>query len=82
MLGTGDVAEFPDKQKKHRDLHKMRRQRKLFQMKEQGKTLARDLSKTDISNMPDRELKVMIIITLTIHEKRVEDMSETLNRGK
>ena len=39
---------------------------------------ARDLSKTDISNMPDNEFKAMIIRTLTRLEKRVEDISKTL----
>ena len=48
-------------------------------MKEQDKALARELSKTNISNMPDRTFKVMIIRILTGLEKRVEHMSETLN---
>ena len=38
-------------------------------MKEQDKTTARDLSETDINNMPHRDFKVMIIKTLTGHEK-------------
>ena len=41
--------------------------------------MPRYLNETDISNMPDREFKGMIIRTLTGLEKRVEDMSETLN---
>jgi len=57
----------------------MRRQRNLSQTKEQNKAMVRDPSKTDISNMPDGEFKVMIIRMLTGLEKRVEDMSETLN---
>ena len=48
-------------------------------MKEQGKAMTRDLSETDISKMPYREFKVMIISIITRLEKRVEDMSETLN---
>ena len=43
----------------------MRRQRHLFQMKEQDEAMARDLSETDISNIPDGEFKVMIIGILT-----------------
>ena len=35
--------------------------------------------KTDISNMSDREFKAVIIRILTGLEKRVEDMSDTLN---
>ena len=48
-------------------------------MKVQEKATARDLSKTDINSIPDTEFKLMIIRILTGLEKRVEDMSETLN---
>ena len=49
-------------------------------MEEKDKITARDLSEMDISNMPDREFKVMIIKILTGFEKTVEDISETLNK--
>ena len=42
------------------------------------KTTARELSEMDISNMPDKEFKVMVIKILTILEKKLEDISETL----
>ena len=45
-------------------------------MKEQDKAMDRDLNKTDISNMPDREFKAVIIRIFSGLEKRVEDMSE------
>ena len=48
-------------------------------MKEQAKATVRDLSETDISNMPDTEFKTMSIRILTELEKRVEDVNETLN---
>ena len=49
-------------------------------MKEQDKAMGRNLSKTDISNMPDGEFKAMIRRLLSRLEKRVkEDISETLN---
>ena len=48
-------------------------------MKEQDKATTRDLSKTNIRNMPDKEFKAMIKRILTGLEKKVEDMSETLN---
>ncbi|VFV42484.1 Hypothetical predicted protein, partial [Lynx pardinus] len=59
----------------------MRRQRqwKLYQMKEGLKVMARNLSKTDIRTMSDREFKVIIIKILTGLEKRVEGMSKILN---
>ena len=57
----------------------MRRQRSIFPMKERNQTTGTDQSETIISNMPDREFNVMFIKTLTGLEKRVEDISETLN---
>ena len=56
------------------------RQRNRSQRKEQDKITVKDLSEMDISNMPDREFKVMIIKILTGFEKTVEDISETLNK--
>lgn len=47
-------------------------------MKEQDKIMARDLNEMEI-NMSNREVKVMIINTLTKLEKRVENISESLN---
>lgn len=47
-------------------------------MKEQDKAMANDLSETNISSMPDTELKAMTITILTGFEKRVEDISEIL----
>ena len=66
-----DVAEFPNTEK-HRKLHKMR-QRNMSQMKEKEKTIARHLSQTEISNMLDREIKVMVIKILAGLEVTVED---------
>ena len=50
---------------------KMRRQRYFLQRKEQNQTTARHISRMDISNMPNREFKVMIIKILTVLEKGV-----------
>ena len=61
---------------RHRDLDKMRRQRNVSKMKEQDKAMVKDLCETDISNMSEREFKLMIIRILTRLEKRVQDMSE------
>ena len=48
------MADFP-KIKKDTELHKMRRQRTMSQMKEQDKITARQLNEMEISNIPDRE---------------------------
>ena len=47
-------------------------------MKEGDKITARDLNKTEIRCL--REFKVIFIKILTGLEKKVEDMSETLNK--
>ena len=53
----------------------MRRQ-KFIPVKEQDKALARDLSETGISNMPDREFKAAITKILTGFEKRVRTLTQ------
>ena len=49
-------------------------------MKEQDKIRARELNEMEITNMPDREFKVMAIKILTGFQKEVGDLSETLNK--
>ena len=48
-------------------------------MKEQDKAMARDLNRTDASNMPYNKFEVMIIRIFTGLEIRVKDISVTLN---
>lgn len=60
----------------------MRRQKNVLQMKEQNKATARDLGKTDISNIPDRQFKVMITKILTGLEEGVECISDDPNTDK
>lgn len=76
---AGNVAEFLNTEP-GRELDKMRRQRAMSQIKEEDKTTARELSKRDIYNMSDGNVKVMIIKVLNGCEKRVEDLSEILNK--
>ena len=65
---------------RHRELDKMRRQSTMSQMKQKDKITAREPNETLISNMPDREFKVMVIKIFSRLEKRVEDFSEILNK--
>ena len=51
-------------------------------MKEKYQATVRNLTKTDVNNIPDREFKVVIIKILIGLEKRMEDISETLNKKK
>ena len=48
----------------------------MSQINEWGKITARDLSETEISNIPGREFKVMIIKILTGFETRVEGQQD------
>ena len=50
-------------------------------MNEHDKVMARDLSKTDISNMTGGEFKAAILRILTGLEKGMEDFRETLTTG-
>ena len=52
----------------------------MSQMKGKDKITARELNETEISNMTDREFKVMIINILTGLEERLECISEILNK--
>lgn len=47
--------------------------------KEQGKSPERDLNKTEISYLPEKEIKVMVIEMLTDH-RRVNEHRENFNR--
>ena len=51
----------------------MKRQRNMFQMKEQENIKVKELNVTEISNILDKEFKVIVIKTLTGLEKRVDD---------
>ena len=42
----------------------------------------KELNETEISNVPDKEFKVMIIRILPRLEKRVKELSETSNKKK
>lgn len=44
--------------------------------------IARELNEMEVSNMPDKEFKVTVINIITGHEKRVENLSETLKKEK
>ena len=51
----------------------MGRQRNMFQMKEQNKVPKKELSKMELSNLPDAEFKMLVIRILS-------DLSESFNK--
>ena len=58
----------------------MRIQRDILQMKVQDKISEKELNETEISNMPDKEFKIMVIKMLTEHEKRVDEFTVDFNK--
>lgn len=67
-------------------MDKMPRRRNSFQMKEQDKVTARNLSRTDTSNMPDGKFQITIIrifaglekrLDLTLHLKELQKEQKT-----
>ena len=67
---------FPNTQKT--ESSKMPRQRNSSQKKEQEEVTARNLIKTDISNIPESEFKTTLIRILAGLEKSIEDTMESL----
>ena len=67
LSGLGDITGFLMQGRRYRH-RKNTKYRNLSQKKEQDKALTRDLSKTEISNMPEGEFR-----------KKMEDIRETLS---
>ena len=57
----------------------MRRQRNMFQMKEQDKFSEKELNKTEISNVPDKENKLTVMKMLMGLENRIDENHENFN---
>ena len=49
-------------------------------MKEQDTTSGKNLNETEISNLPDKEFKVMVIKMLTKLRRRMNEHSENVNK--
>lgn len=58
----------------HRELRKIRGKKKkyIFQMKEQDKTPKNFLNEMEVSNLSDKEFKIMVITLLTELERRIQ----------
>ena len=60
----------------------MEKLRNMFQMKEQNKTSGKNLNEMEISNLPDKEFKVIIIMMLTELWKRMNTVRTSTKRWK
>ena len=47
--------------KPHSQIDKMKRQRTVYQMKEQGKTPEKQINEVEIGNLPEKEIRIMIV---------------------
>lgn len=75
----GGIADLIQS-KKHRNPVGMKRQRNMFQTKEQGKTPEKGINETEVSNLFNKEFKVIVIKMLIKLGKIIEDLSENFNK--
>ena len=68
----------------HRKTDKMKRQRTMYQMKEQDKTSEKQLNEVEIGNLPEKEFRIMIVRMIQDLGKRmeakIEKMQEMFNK--
>ena len=56
----------------------MKRQRAMYQMKEQGKTPEKQLNEVEIGNLPEKEFRIMIVKMIQDLGKRLEAKIEQM----
>ena len=64
----------------HKESRKTKIQRNIFQTKEEDKTSEKNLSETEISNLPNKEFKLMMIAMFTKFGSRMNKLSENFNK--
>ena len=68
----------------HRKIDKMKRQRAIYQMKEQEKSPEKQLNEVEIGNLPEKEFRIMIVKMIQDHgirmEAKIEKMQEMINK--
>ena len=64
----------------HRELGKIWRQKNTIQTKEQDKPSEKKISKTEISNLPDTNFKIIVIKMLTELGRKKWKNSENFNK--
>ena len=60
----------------------MKQQRNIAQMKEQDRNSQDQINKEQISNLPEREFRIMIVKMLQRRENRMKKMQKTINTVK
>ena len=68
----------------HRKIDKMKRQKAMYEMKEQDKTPEKQLKEVEIGNLPEKEFRIMIVKMIQDLRKRMEakmeKMQEMINK--
>lgn len=54
----------------------------MFPMKEQAKTPEKDINKTEISDLPDKKFKIIIIKLLTRVRGTIHEQSKNVNKKR
>ena len=62
----------------HRKIDKMKRQRTMYQMKEQDETPEKQLNEVEIGNLPEKEFRIMIVKMIQDLRKRMEAKIEKM----
>ena len=63
--------KFVSEKEEHRKIDKMKRQRAMYQVKEQDKTPEKQLNEVEIGNLPEKEFRIMI-------EKMIQDLGKRM----
>ena len=64
----------------HRKIDNMKRQRTMYHMKEQDKTPEKQLNEGEIGNLPEKELRIMIVKMIQDLGKRMEAKIEKMQK--
>ena len=64
----------------HRKIDKMKRQRAMYQMKKQDKTLEKQLNEVETGNLPEKEFRIMIVKMIQDFGKRMEAKNEKMQK--
>ena len=62
----------------HRKMDKMKRQRTMYQMKEQDKIPVKQLNEVEIGNLPEKEFRIMIVQIIQNLGNRIEAQIEKI----
>ena len=60
----------------------MMKQRNMFEIKEQQKTSGKVLNKMDVSDLPDKIFKILVIKMLTEVRRTMHEQSENFNKDR